>query len=451
MTAAAPGPVPVDLLVRRDLPRNRLTVLFRLLLAIPQLVVVFFLTIAGGVVAVIGWFAALVLGRLPGWAHDYLSGWLRWSARVNGYLMLVTDVYPPFSFSVTDHPVRLVVPPPGRLNRWAVLGRIVLVVPAYVLSLAGAGMNVFVVFAWFAGVFAGRTPRAVFDAVATTQRFGNRTAAYLFLLTPTYPWGAFGDRVASGSAPTAPPGWPPGYPYETVTPAAEPAPAAEPELPRPRPTPYRRRPVEAPVAPPPPPPAPPPAAPGWAYPPMPPALTAPAAGPDEPPSEPRWFTGVVTNGGRAIVIIALVLGVANVARTGIVQGSSGGSFGSFGALAHLGTTVQVVSARRDLDDATNTLENGSCDQTTDTYCALTQEQALASSLSELRGHVRSGPSEGGLRDRVLTDLDTVDTAAGDALDDGTLLAGSRLAPDVAAAIATLDHDLDAYVDRLQGR
>jgi hypothetical protein len=448
--------VPVELLVRRDLLRNRLTVFFRLLLAIPQLFVVFFLSIVGAVVGIIGWFAALVLGRLPGWAHAYLSGWLRWSARVNGYLMLITDVYPPFTFAVTDHPVRLVVPPPGRLNRWAVLGRIVLVVPAYVLSLASAGMNLFVVFAWFAGVFAGRTPRAVFDAIATVQRFGDRTAAYLFLLTPTHPWGAFGDRIQHGTAPAAPPGWPPGYPYDTgaPAPAAEPSPTAEAEQPRPRPTPYRRRPAEEPVAPPPPvaaPPAAPTGAPGWAYPPMPPAVSTPAAGPDEPPAEPRWFTGVVTNGGRAIVIISLVLGVADVARTGIAQGSSGSSFGGIGALTHLGTTVQVLSARTDLDDTTKALADGTCDQTTDSYCALTQEQALTGSLNELRGHVRSGPSEGGRRDRVLTDIAALDAAAGRALDDGTLLAGGSLAPDVAAAIDTLDHDLDAYVDRLQGR
>ncbi|HEY5335748.1 MAG TPA: DUF4389 domain-containing protein [Mycobacteriales bacterium] len=443
-----PGPVPVELLVRRDLPRNRLTVFFRLLLAIPHLVLLFFLGVAAAVVVVVGWFAALVLGRLPAWAHEYVSGWLRWSARVNGYLMLITDVYPPFSFELTDHPVRLVVPPPGPLNRWAVLGRIVLVVPAYVLTLAGAGMNLFVVFAWFAGVFAGRTPRAVFDAIATVQRFGARTAAYLFLLTPIYPWGAFGDRVESGSTPTSPPGWPAGYPYGTETSAAASGePPAEvtppPQAPqRPRPSPYPRPPAPTPAATMPP---------IWAYPPMPPAVPAVDSG--GPPAEPAWFTGVVTNGGRAIVIIALVLGVGNVARAALVGGGTGGSgsLGSIGALTHLGTTVQVLAARTDVNDATHALEDGTCDQTTDSYCALTKAQALDDSLTQLRGHVRSGPSEGGRRDQVLADITALRLASGRALDDDTLLAGGRLEPGVATAIDTLDHDLDGYVDRLQGR
>jgi len=53
-------------------------VLPRLILAIPHLVGLFFLSIALVVVVVIGWFAALVLGRLPGWAHQFSSDYPRW-------------------------------------------------------------------------------------------------------------------------------------------------------------------------------------------------------------------------------------------------------------------------------------------------------------------------------------------------------------------------------------
>jgi hypothetical protein len=58
--------------------QERWTVLLRLILAIPHLVALFFLSIALVVVVVIGWFAALVLGRLPGWAHQFSSDYLRW-------------------------------------------------------------------------------------------------------------------------------------------------------------------------------------------------------------------------------------------------------------------------------------------------------------------------------------------------------------------------------------
>ena len=49
-------------------PQRRVTVLFRLLLAIPQLIVLYVLSIVAELVAVVGWFAALFTGRLrPAW------------------------------------------------------------------------------------------------------------------------------------------------------------------------------------------------------------------------------------------------------------------------------------------------------------------------------------------------------------------------------------------------
>ena len=45
-------------------PQRRVTVLFRLLLAIPQFIVLYVLTIVAEFVAIVGWFAALFTGRL---------------------------------------------------------------------------------------------------------------------------------------------------------------------------------------------------------------------------------------------------------------------------------------------------------------------------------------------------------------------------------------------------
>jgi hypothetical protein len=69
-------------------------------LAIPHYVVLFFLHI-GVFFAVIGaWFAILFTGRYPRPIFDFVEGVLRWHNRVVGYAFaLVTDRYPPFSFS----------------------------------------------------------------------------------------------------------------------------------------------------------------------------------------------------------------------------------------------------------------------------------------------------------------------------------------------------------------
>jgi len=74
--------------------RNRLTTFFRLILAIPWYIVNYIYTFAAEVVAVIAWFALLILGRYPDWAYEFNSGVLRYSTRFNAWLALQTDQFP---------------------------------------------------------------------------------------------------------------------------------------------------------------------------------------------------------------------------------------------------------------------------------------------------------------------------------------------------------------------
>jgi hypothetical protein len=77
--------------------RNRWTVGFRFLLMIPQVVVLFFVLIAWLVTAIIGWFAVLFTGRYPDGLWQFGEGVMRWILRVEAYLLLLRDEYPPFS------------------------------------------------------------------------------------------------------------------------------------------------------------------------------------------------------------------------------------------------------------------------------------------------------------------------------------------------------------------
>jgi hypothetical protein len=79
--------------------RNRWTVASRLILAIPQLIVFFFVGLAGLIAAVIGWFAILFTGRYPEGLWEFGVGVLRWSLRLQAYLLLLRDEYPPFSLN----------------------------------------------------------------------------------------------------------------------------------------------------------------------------------------------------------------------------------------------------------------------------------------------------------------------------------------------------------------
>lgn len=78
--------------------RSRLTVGFRLILIIPHMIVVGLLSVAWWVTSCVAWFAILITGNYPQGLYDFGVGVLRWFIRVEAYLLLLVDEYPPFSF-----------------------------------------------------------------------------------------------------------------------------------------------------------------------------------------------------------------------------------------------------------------------------------------------------------------------------------------------------------------
>jgi hypothetical protein len=102
------------------------------------------------VIAVVGWFGALLTGRLPAFAEDFLAGVVRWTTRVRGYLHFLTDDYPPFTLDVEEgYPVRIAIPPPTELNRLAVLFRIIIAIPAIiVVNVVSSGLSLLSIASW---------------------------------------------------------------------------------------------------------------------------------------------------------------------------------------------------------------------------------------------------------------------------------------------------------------
>jgi hypothetical protein len=80
-------------------PRDRLTVGLRILLAIPHFIVLVFLVMAWWITAFVAWFLILVTGQYPQGLYDFGVSVLRWLLRVEAYMLLLVDDYPPFSFS----------------------------------------------------------------------------------------------------------------------------------------------------------------------------------------------------------------------------------------------------------------------------------------------------------------------------------------------------------------
>jgi hypothetical protein len=185
--------------------QRRWTISLRLLLAIPQFFVLFFVGIGAFFVAIFTWFVALFTGRPPEAAAAMLRRYIRWATRVGGYIFLFTDVYPPFNGEADlNYPIEVEFPPTPDLNRAAVLFRVVLMYPVFFFStLLSTGLSVFIFFFWIAALVLGRLPDPVYRAGVTVFRYQTRLNGFALMVTSEYPWGWRGDKTST-SATTVP-------------------------------------------------------------------------------------------------------------------------------------------------------------------------------------------------------------------------------------------------------
>jgi Domain of unknown function (DUF4389) len=91
---------PIDLEVGPPEEQRRLTVFFRLFLALPALLVSQILRYLSQLLAVFSWFTALILGRVPRGVRDFAAFALRFEQQTMGYLCLLTGSYPSFELGI---------------------------------------------------------------------------------------------------------------------------------------------------------------------------------------------------------------------------------------------------------------------------------------------------------------------------------------------------------------
>jgi Domain of unknown function (DUF4389) len=224
-------------------PRNRLTTAFRIILAIPHLIVSGVWQYLAEVLAVIQWFVILFTGKRNQGMWNLQWAWLGYASRVNGYVNLLYDPYPAFGTDPGPVPVRAEFPYGEPANRLTNGLRFIWAIPALVitLGLAIAGFFVLIV-SWFAIVITGKHPRGMWDFLRQVVRYTLRTQSYVLLMTDTYPsWSDAGAPVGPPSElPTttaAPPPPPPPQtsPPETSRPETSPPQASPPQTPPPHP------------------------------------------------------------------------------------------------------------------------------------------------------------------------------------------------------------------------
>jgi ABC-type multidrug transport system fused ATPase/permease subunit len=200
MTQASATPAvdthPIRLVNNDDLKRNRLTVFFRLILAIPHFI---WLTVWLFVLYIAGfffWLIALFAGRLPDGIHNFVGRFTRYSTHVYAYSSLLADPFPGFTGAEASYPIDLQIDPPQQQNRLGIFFRFLLAIPAFILAyILRILMNVLAFVGWFYALFTGRMSEGIESLGTYALRYEAQTFAYAFLLTGKYP--------SLGGAPTA--------------------------------------------------------------------------------------------------------------------------------------------------------------------------------------------------------------------------------------------------------
>ena len=183
--------------------RNRLTVLVRIILAIPIFIISILIgryafdtsegvdpdMVVGVIVAGMGlWFATLLMilfkKKYPRWWFDWNLEVTRLSARITAYVLLLRDEYPSTD---EEQAVHLEIAYPDaqeQLNRFMPLVKWLLAIPHYiVLSILWIIVFLLSILNWFIVLITGRYPRGMFNFVVGVERWSYRVAAYMWLLT----------------------------------------------------------------------------------------------------------------------------------------------------------------------------------------------------------------------------------------------------------------------------
>ncbi len=168
--------------------RNRLTVAFRAILAIPHAIALNIWDNLIQIVAVIQWFIILFTGKRNKGIWTLQTSWLSYAARVKSYEALLYDKWPSFGEPTANDVIRYSFEYEADASRASNFFRIILVIQAYFvyIFLVLGGLCVAVV-SWFAILFTGRHPQGMFNFLLKVTRYSMAFRSYVALMTDEYP------------------------------------------------------------------------------------------------------------------------------------------------------------------------------------------------------------------------------------------------------------------------
>jgi hypothetical protein len=169
---------------------NRWTTFFRIILAIPWLIVAYVYLIAVFFTHIFAWVSIVILGRYPQWLYSFNSGVVRYLVRFYAWAYLQTDAWPPFGIGDDpSYPIRInIAPAAERQSRLKAFFRLILVLPMLIVSYAINYIHLgAAIVAWMAIVFRGYLPEGINGVLTFVNSFYARVFGYYALLTDDYP------------------------------------------------------------------------------------------------------------------------------------------------------------------------------------------------------------------------------------------------------------------------
>jgi hypothetical protein len=182
-----------------DPHRSRLTVFFRLPLAIPHIVWITLWSILIVVSAPVAWLWTLIAGELPGGLHRFYASFVRYGTHLGAFLYVAGGPFPGFVGAAGSYPIDIEIDDRERQSRWRTAFRALLAVPAALVSSAlGTAAQTAAIGAWFFSLFRARVPLGLRALMSWSLRYQAQVNAYGLFLTDRYPFSAPGpcDRAA---------------------------------------------------------------------------------------------------------------------------------------------------------------------------------------------------------------------------------------------------------------
>jgi hypothetical protein len=190
---------PVDITIASPPLRNRMTVAFRIILALPHSIMVgpivwFYRTGSIGLLgaaayflAIVNWVSLVITGAAVPGIRDFTLYYLRWRTRAVAYTALFVDQYPPFGDA--PYPASIAIAPPAEpRDRTSIALRLLYALPhVVVLFFVTLAWCVTSIVAWVVILFTGTYPPGFYQFGLGAMRWLMRVEAYVLLLVDEFP------------------------------------------------------------------------------------------------------------------------------------------------------------------------------------------------------------------------------------------------------------------------